>query len=58
MKSPDTASKICAQWDRFTSGVGFDLVDKYYDIPEEYKDETKEEKKEDKTSRHIFNGLI
>lgn len=59
MKSPDTASKICAQWDRFTTGVGKELVDKYYEIPEELKEETKEnDKKENTSSRRVFDGLI
>lgn len=59
MKSPDTASKICAQWDRFTTGVGRELVDKYYNIPDDARHEEQAEEEPDRnTSRHVFDGLI
>lgn len=60
VKSPDTASKIGAQWDRFTTGVGKELIDQYYDIPEEHKEVPPDDSSCEPTtqSRRIFDGLI
>lgn len=58
VKSPDTAAKIGAQWDRFTSGVGKELIDQYYDIPGQTNDVAQPNSQPETEPRRIFDGLI